>query len=46
VAFVPGESFYPNGGSYNALRMNFSNASLEDIDKGVAIIADALKSML
>lgn len=35
VAFVPGFPFYVDGGQQNTLRLNFSNASLEDIEVGV-----------
>jgi 2-aminoadipate transaminase len=42
VAFVPGTHFYPEGGHENTLRLNFSMASLEQIDKGM----DILKSVI
>jgi len=35
VAYVPGESFFPNGGGENTLRMNFSNATPEHIETGI-----------
>ena len=35
VAYVPGESFFPNGGGENTLRMNFSNATPEQIETGI-----------
>ena len=38
VAFVPGTSFYPEGGHHNTLRLNFSNSTLEQIKTGMAIL--------
>lgn len=35
VAYVPGMPFYPTGEGRNTLRLNFSNASLEDIHEGI-----------
>ncbi|HUU47102.1 MAG TPA: PLP-dependent aminotransferase family protein [Acidobacteriota bacterium] len=35
VAYVPGMPFYPTGEGANTLRLNFSNASLEDIHEGI-----------
>lgn len=39
VAFVPGSPFYANGGGENTLRINFSNASPEQIREGVTRLA-------
>ncbi|MBD3401275.1 aminotransferase class I/II-fold pyridoxal phosphate-dependent enzyme [candidate division GN15 bacterium] len=36
VAYVPGQPFYPHGEGQNTLRLNFSNATLEEIDEGIA----------
>jgi len=36
VAYVPGEPFFPNGGGENTIRMNFSNATPEQIRIGIA----------
>ncbi len=36
VAYVPGVSFYPKGGGHNTMRMNFSYATPELINEGVA----------
>jgi 2-aminoadipate transaminase len=38
VAFVPGTSFYPEGGHHNTLRLNFSNSTLEQIKTGMATL--------
>jgi 2-aminoadipate transaminase len=35
VAFVPGGSFYPNGGHENTLRLNYSNMNEERIVEGI-----------
>ena len=46
VAFVPGGSFYPNGGHENTMRINFSNMPEERIEEGLcrlgAVIREAL----
>ncbi|OGC76014.1 MAG: hypothetical protein A2Z27_05485 [candidate division Zixibacteria bacterium RBG_16_50_21] len=43
VAYVPGTGFFPNGGGYNTLRMNFSNANEEKIKTGVKRLAEVFK---
>lgn len=40
VAYVPGTSFYPEGGHENTLRLNFSNSTLEQIHKGMKILRE------
>lgn len=35
VAFIPGFPFYADGGGANTMRLNFSNASLQDIETGI-----------
>lgn len=42
VAFVPGEPFHPQGGHKNTLRLNFSNASLQDIRCGIGILKECI----
>ena len=42
VAFVPGTHFYPEGGHLNTLRLNFSNSSVADIDKGMKALGGLL----
>lgn len=42
VAFVPGESFHPDGDGKNTMRLNFSNASPDDIRKGIARLGKVL----
>ena len=48
VAFVPGTSFYPEGGHHNTLRLNFSNSTLEQIKTGMttlrALFAECLNA--
>jgi len=46
VAFVPGEYFHPNGGGENTMRLNFSNASPENIRQGIARLGDVLKDAI
>lgn len=50
VAFIPGSRFYPAGNSSpssnNSLRLNFSYAEKEKIEKGVKILADLIEKEL
>ena len=43
VAFVPGDSFFPNGGVENTLRLNYSNMSEEKIVEGIKRLAKVIK---
>lgn len=42
VAFIPGFPFYANGGGENTLRLNFSNATIENIETGIKRLAEIL----
>jgi len=42
VAFVPGGSFFPNGGKENTFRINFSNMPEDKIVEGLSLIGDIL----
>lgn len=46
VAFVPGEAFYVDKARPNTLRLNFSNASAEQIEIGIKRLAQAIKRLL
>jgi 2-aminoadipate transaminase len=46
VAFVPGESFHPNGGGQNTMRLNFSNATNESIQEGIHRMSVVFKEMI
>ena len=46
VAFVPGHSFHPTGGGHNTMRLNFSNATEEQIVEGIHRLSVALKHRL
>jgi 2-aminoadipate transaminase len=46
VAFVPGESFYPQNGRKNNMRLNFSNAIPEKINEGIAQLGAVTKKYL
>lgn len=46
VAFVPGSSFFPNGGNENTLRLNYSNMPEDRIEEGIIRIAEVLKEVL
>ena len=43
VAFVPGGSFFPNGGNENTMRLNFSNTAPKRISDGVRRLARAVR---
>lgn len=45
VAFVPGGSFFPNGGHENTLRLNFSSTPPDRIVEGIRRIAIALHGL-
>lgn len=46
VAYVPGASFYPNGGGENTFRLNFSNASDDDMVEGIARLGKLFRERL
>ncbi|SHK04619.1 aminotransferase-like domain-containing protein [Tepidibacter formicigenes] len=46
VAFVPGGSFFPNGGKDNTFRLNYSNMTEERIVDGVKRLAKVLKEFI
>lgn len=46
VAFVPGGSFFPNGGRENTFRMNYSNMPEDKIIEGVKRIGEVLREAL
>ena len=44
AAYVPGTSFYADGTGKNTLRLNYSNASLEQIEYGIKKIGEYFKT--
>ena len=46
VAFVPGGSFFPNGGKENTFRINFSNMPEDRIVEGLTRLAVILKDVI
>jgi 2-aminoadipate transaminase len=46
VAFVPGTDFYDDGTGKNTMRLNFSNATPEKIEEGIARLGGVLKRAL
>ncbi len=46
VAFVPGEPFHPTGGGKNTMRINFSNATHEEINQGIKRLGTAISEKL
>ena len=45
VAFVPGGSFFPDGGHENTMRLNFSNMPEERIAEGIARLGAVLREL-
>ena len=46
IAYVPGTSFYPEGGHENTLRLNFSNSTLPQIHEGMTKLRELFVSNL
>ena len=46
VAFVPGAPFHPNGGGQNTMRLNFSNATPENIRNGIFRLGKVLTEQI
>jgi len=46
IAYVPGGSFFPNGGHENCFRLNFSNLSPERIEEGIERLAGIIACYL
>jgi 2-aminoadipate transaminase len=46
VAFVPGESFFPNGGGHNTMRLNFSYCKPEVINEGINRLGKVLQKAI
>lgn len=46
VAFIPGNSFFPNGGGENMLRLNYSNMAETKIREGIERLAEAIKQYM
>ena len=43
VAYVSGHAFYPDGGDYNSMRLNFSFSDDESITEGIRRLAEVIK---
>lgn len=46
VAFVPGEPFHPTGGGVNTMRINFSNATHDEIQVGIRRLGTTIREKL
>lgn len=46
VAYVVGDAFFPDGGNYNSMRLNFSYSDDESIKEGIKRLADVIKDEL
>jgi 2-aminoadipate transaminase len=46
VAFVPGHNFFVDQSVKNAMRLNFTYPTFEQIDEGIRRLATAIKSAL
>lgn len=42
LAFMPGDAFFAGEPDHSALRLNFSHSNLDEIERGVKILADLL----
>ena len=45
VVFDPGHPFHPRGGGHNTMRLNFSNAKLEDIKQGIQKLGEVIREL-
>jgi len=46
VAYVVGEAFFPEGGNYNSMRLNFSYSEDDLIEEGIKRLAEVIKDEL
>lgn len=46
VAFIPGQAFFAHGGGENTFRLNFSNASEDQIEEGIKRLGTVLRQAL
>lgn len=46
VIFVPGNSFYTKGQGSHHIRLNFTNAEPDEIEKGIKIMAEEMKKIM
>ncbi|RKZ31732.1 aminotransferase [bacterium] len=46
VAYIPGNAFYPAGGGYNTMRMNYSKPNEEEIEIGIKRLAELFDEAL
>jgi 2-aminoadipate transaminase len=46
VAYVPGAPFFPCGGGENTMRLNFSNATPEMIEEGIARLGEVIRNAI
>ncbi len=46
VAFVPGQEFFPDSSSINTMRLNFSNASPENIEEGIKRMGNVMSESI
>ena len=46
VAYVSGHSFFASEDKFNTLRLNYSNASLDQIDSGMKKLGDFFKKII
>jgi 2-aminoadipate transaminase len=46
VAFVPGEPFHACGGGHNTMRINFSNATTENIHEGIKRLGKVISNRI
>ena len=45
VAFVPGQTFFADGGGSNTMRLNFTNSSDEEIENGIKLLGETINQL-
>ncbi|MEW6421741.1 MAG: PLP-dependent aminotransferase family protein [Deinococcota bacterium] len=46
VAFVPGSPFYALGGGHNTMRLSYSSATPEQIDRGIRALGETIRAAM
>ena len=46
VAYVPGDGFFPDEGHNNCIRLNYSKLNEEEIERGMTILGQVIKSYI
>lgn len=46
VAFVPRQTFFADGSGSNTMRLNFTNSSDKEIEKGIKLLSKSIEFIL